>query len=144
MTSNTESNDFYPELSAVIEEYSKGSFDQQVKALELLGTTQAPFFEKGTYGNMKPAVERILKRNEYLVWEGGRPSLYGIDAVVATAQWTFDEEWGHRMLGKILEALTRQIEREGYYTYALSEVSRGFEDLHEAFHSTFEGESSAA
>lgn len=84
MTNNIESQDFYPELSAVIRDYSEGSFDQQVKALELLGTTQAPFFEKGIYGNMKPVVERILERNDYLVWEGGRPSLYGIDAVVET------------------------------------------------------------
>lgn len=144
MTNNIESQDFYPELSAVIRDYSEGSFDQQVKALELLGATQAPFFEKGIYGNMKPVVERILERNDYLVWEGGRPSLYGIDAVVETARWAYDEEWGHRILGKILEALTRQIEREGHYTYAVSEVSRGFENLYEAFHATFEGESSAA
>ncbi len=93
----------YTELFRVIEEYAQGDHFHQVKALRLIADNFTPF------GNLpreptRNVVSDIFRRNNYLIWAGGRPSLVGLEAIVAVARWGDYIGWGLDLFLKVLDA----------------------------------------
>ena len=94
----------YTEIYDVIAKYADMDLDHQVKALSLVADNYTPF------GNLPmqdtPAiVESIFAKNDHQIWFGGRPSLAGLDAVVAIAKWGQQQDWASRLLQKVINSL---------------------------------------
>lgn len=94
----------YTEIFEVIAKYANMDLNHQVKALSLVADNYTPF------GNLpmrktREIVERVLANNNYQIWFGGRPSLVGLDAVVAVAKWGEEQEWASEVLQRILDSL---------------------------------------
>lgn len=94
----------YTELFEVIRAYSGLDIHHQHKALSLITDNYTPF-NNLPMDESRSIVESILKSHNYLFWYGGRPSLAGIDTVIAVARWGGHTEWGIQMLWRIVEAL---------------------------------------
>jgi hypothetical protein len=100
----------YTELFHVIQRYAEGDTFHQVKALALIADNYTPF------GNLpmedsKRVVENILEQHDYRLWWGGRPSLAGVQTVVAVANWSGDRVWGIGLLMKMLNSLIAEWNR---------------------------------
>lgn len=114
----------FPELFEVVQEYARRDHSHQVKALRVIAAAYLPLFEVPPMPDARRVVEEVLARNDFLLTdpETGQLEPAGVDAVVSVATSRLDEEdlrWGAGCLLKIMDALRRRAETEGYGTYAL-------------------------
>jgi hypothetical protein len=114
----------FPELFEVVQDYARRDHSHQVKALRVIAAAYLPLFEVPPMPDARRVVEEVLARNDFLLTdpETGQLEPAGVDAVVSVATSRLDEEdlrWGAGCLLKIMDALRRRAETEGYGTYAL-------------------------
>ena len=121
MTEQT-GNVSFPEIFRLIRDYSQGDYDRQVKALQTIAGVYVPLFEVPPMEDVKPVIEDILERNDFLVTPGGIGELEpaSVEAVVAAATYGFNEaemRWGADLLLRVMGALGRRAATEGYETF---------------------------
>lgn len=133
MTQEKSFSHSYPELFDLIERYGRGDVHQQAMALELIGKIYHPYYKLPPMEDARSIVENILEQYDYLFWYGGRPSLLGVDAVLATAMVNDDPNWGRLIFTLILQKLVQRnvedLKQKEDLTYALTEVARGLQEL---------------
>ena len=135
MTESAQSGAF-PELFGVIQEYAQRDHIYQVKALRIVAAAYLPLFEVPPMPDARQVVEDILSRNDFLLTnpETGELEPASVDAVVSVATSRLAEEdltWGAGCLLRVMDALRRRAESEGYETYVLDadEVLDGLETI---------------
>ena len=126
----------FPELFELIRDYAGRDHAHQVKALRVVAAAYLPMFEAPPLPDAREVVEGILERNGYLLTspETGEIEPAMVDAVVSVATSRLadeDIEWGARCLMKVMDALGRRAQTEGYETYALDadEVIDGLQTI---------------
>ena len=126
----------FPELFGVMQDYAQRDHSHQVKALRVIAAAYLPLFDVPPMPDARRLVEDILSSNDYLVTDPQTGQLVpaSVDAVVSVATSRLDEEdlkWGAGCLLKVMDALRRRAQSEGYATYVLDadEVLDGLETI---------------
>ncbi len=126
----------FPELFEVIKDYAGRDRAHQVKALRVVAAAYLPMFEVPPLPDAREVVEGILEGNGFLLTspETGEIEPAMVDAVVSVATSRLveeDIEWGARCLMRVMDALGRRAQTEGYETYALDadEVIDGLQTI---------------
>ena len=126
----------FPELFGVIRDYAQGDHDHQVKALRVAAAAYLPMYEAPPMPDAREVVEGVLNRNGFLLTnpETGGLEPASVDAVVSVATSILDEEdlkWGAGCLMRMMDALRRRAQDEGYETFVLDadEVLDGLETI---------------
>jgi hypothetical protein len=132
----TESTGAFPELFEVIRDYAGRDHNHQVKALRVTAAAYLPSSGASPMPDARKLVEDVLGRNDFLLTnpETGEIEPASVDAVVSVATSRFEEDdikWGAGCLMRMMDALRRRTQDEGYETYVLyaSEVLDGLETL---------------
>jgi hypothetical protein len=132
----TESDDAkFPELFEVIRTYSRGGYDHQDKALQIIAGTYIFMFEKEEMPDARPVVDEILEQYDYVftTLERGNLDPLSVDAIVRVALYREDyREWGINRLGRILESLHRRSRADETYADYIEDsavVIRGLENI---------------
>lgn len=126
----------FPELFEVIRDYARRDHNHQVKALRITAAAYLPLSEAPPMPDARGMVEDVLSRNDYLLTdpETGELETASVDAVVSVATSRLAEgdiKWGAECLMKVMDALRRRAQSEGYETYVLDadEVLDGLETI---------------
>ena len=135
MTEST-SGGAFPELFEVMREYARRDHNHQLKALRVIAAAYLPLSEVPPMPDARQLVEDVLSRNDYLLTdpETGELETASVDAVVSVATSRLAEgdiKWGADCLMKVMDALRRRAQDEGYETYVLDadEVLDGLETI---------------
>ena len=135
MTEST-SGGAFPELFEVMREYARRDHNHQLKALRVIAAAYLPLSEVPPMPDARQLVEDVLSRNDYLLTdpETGELETASVDAVVSVATSRLAEgdiKWGADCLMKVMDALRRRAQGEGYETYVLDadEVLDGLETI---------------
>ena len=126
----------FPELFGVMQDYAQRDHSHQVKALRVIAAAYLPLFDVPPMPDARRLVEGILSGYDYLVTDPQTGQLVpaSVDAVVSVATSRLEEEdlkWGAGCLLKVMDALRRRAQSEGYATYVLDadEVLDGLETI---------------
>lgn len=126
----------FPELFEVMREYARRDHNHQLKALRVIAAAYLPLSEVPPMPDARQLVEDVLSRNDYLLTdpETGELETASVDAVVSVATSRLAEgdiKWGADCLMKVMDALRRRAQGEGYETYVLDadEVLDGLETI---------------
>lgn len=125
----------FSKLFEVIQEYARGDYDHQDKALQIIAGTYVFMFESEDMPDARPVVEDILSQYDYVftTLERGNLDPMSIDAVVRVALYKEEYmEWGINSLGKILEGLFRRSRNDETYADYIEDaqgVIRGLETI---------------
>jgi len=126
----------FPELFGVVRDYAQGDHAHQVQALRVIAAAYLPIFEATPMPDAREVVEGVLARNGFLLTnpETGGLEPASVDAVVSVATSILDEEdlkWGAGCLMRMMDALRRRAQDEGYETFVLDadEVLDGLETI---------------
>lgn len=131
----SQDQDKFSELFAVIQDYSQRAYDHQDKALQIIAGTYVFMFESEDMPDARPVVDGILEQYDYVftTLERGNLDPLSVDAVVRVALYSEEYmEWGINRLGRILEGLFRRSRADGSYTDYVEDASvviRGLENI---------------
>jgi hypothetical protein len=132
----TESTGAFPELFEVLRDYAGRDHNHQVKALRVIAAAYLPSAGASPMPDARRLVEDVLSRNDFLLKnpETGELEPASVDAVVSVATSRLDEDdikWGADCLMRMMDALRRRAQDEGYETYVLdaSEILDGLETI---------------
>lgn len=132
---NDTKNNKFGALFEVITSYSKGDYEHQDKALQIIAGTYAFMFEREDMPDARPVVDHILEQYDYVFTtiERGNLDPLSVDAVVRVANYKEEYmEWGINRLGQILEGLFRRSRVDDTYTDYVEDarlVIRGLEKI---------------
>lgn len=122
-------------LFEVIQEYARGDYDHQDKALQIIAGTYVFMFESEDMPDARPVVDEILTQYDYVFTtiERGNLDPLSVDAVVRVALYKEEYmEWGIKCLGKVLEGLFRRSRADETYSDYIEDaqgVIRGLETI---------------
>ena len=126
----------FPELFEVMREYARRDHNHQLKALRVIAAAYLPLSEMPPMPDARQLVQDVLSRNDYLLTdpETGELETASVDAVVSVATSRLAEgdiKWGADCLMKVMDALRRRAQDEGYETFVLDadEVLDGLETI---------------
>ncbi|HET7479383.1 MAG TPA: hypothetical protein VFJ72_07710 [Rubrobacteraceae bacterium] len=131
----SQDQDKFSELFAVIQDYSRREYDHQDKALQIIAGTYVFMFESEDMPDARHVVDGILEQYDYVftTLERGNLDPLSVDAVVRVALYSEEYmEWGINRLGRILEGLFRRSRADGSYTDYVEDASvviRGLENI---------------
>ncbi len=123
---NDTKNNKFGALFEVITSYSKGDYEHQDKALQIIAGTYAFMFEREDMPDARPVVDHILEQYDYVFTtiERGNLDPLSVDVVVRVANYKEEYmEWGINRLGKILESLFRRSRTDETYADYLTDTS---------------------